>query len=1318
MWRAIHARGERMAQEKKAEAKAEATAFSAPTITLPKGGGAIRGIGEKFAATPVTGTGSLSIPLPASPGRAGFSPHLALSYDSGAGNGPFGIGWSLSLPSITRKTDKGLPQYRDAEESDVFIISGSEDLVPVLQPDGCLFEDNDSAPGYTIRRYRPRIEGLFARIERWTALTGDVHWRSITRDNVTTLYGKTSESRIADPCDPRHVFTWLICESYDDKGNAVVYRYAAENDENVARLQANERHRVRGANRYLKRIDYGNRVSRLVQPDRDAAEWLFRLVFDYGDEPFQLLPPDRSLPHASQHSFIRVTPSPDLPWDAPRRSWAVRPDPFSQYRAGFEVRTYRRCQRVLMYHAFDELGGAPYLVRCTEFDFNDLDYGQPAAIDAELAYEGSTRFASFIGTVTHSGFARDGARGDATYLRKSMPPLDLHYSKAVIQDEVGELDPGSARNLPIGVDGATYRFVDLNGEGAAGVLTEEGGAWFYKPSLGDGRFGPVEMLPTKPSPGNLAGGRQELLDLAGDGHLDIVAFSGPAPGFFERTEDDDWKPFRPFEALPHVRWDDPNLRFVDLNGDGHADVLIAEDEVFTWYPSLAEEGFEPARRVYQPLDDESGPRLVFSDGTQSIYLADMSGDGLTDIARIRNGEVCYWPNIGYGRFGAKVTMDDAPWFDNPDQFSEQRIRLADINGSGVSDIIYIARNGVRLYFNQSGNRWSAPRRLRRFPAIDNISSVAVADLFGNGTACLVWSSPLPAYAGRPLRYIDLMGGQKPNLLIRSINNLGAETHVHYAPSTKFYFADKAAGAPWITKLPFPVHVVEKVETLDRVSGNRFVTRYAFHHGYFDGVEREFRGFGMVEQWDTEDLGPSATIDPLYVPPVQTKTWFHTGVYLAREEHYKAEFFREPGLTETETRARVLDDTVLPRELTFDEEREAYRALKGSMLRREIYAIDGTAKERYPYSVTEQNFTIRVLQRLGDNRHAVFFTHPRESIDHHYEREPADARTRHALTLAVDDYGNVVRSADVAYARRGSDPALSREEQTHQSQTLITLNENRLTNSVSEISDYRAPLPAETRKYELTGFVMPASRIRFTWDEIAAAADAAKIGYEESPGPYVIQKRLIEDVRTLFRHNDLTGALRLGEVQSRALPFESYKLALTPNLVANIYGGRLTDTTLSTEGGYVHFEGDANWWIPSGRVFYSPDSQDAPAAELAHAREHFFLPARYRDPFHTEEFNTETVVRYDNYDLLARETRDPLGNVVTVNTTDDAGVTAIRIDYRVLRPYWLTDPNGNRTAVTFDALGMVAGTAVMGKPVPAPPEGDTLEGFTADLTDAA
>ena len=189
------------------------------------------------------------------------------------------------------------------------------------------------------------------------------------------------------------------------------------------------------------------------------------------------------------------------------------------------------------------------------------------------------------------------------------------------------------------------------------------------------------------------------------------------------------------------------------------------------------------------------------------------------------------------------------------------------------------------------------------PPVDNLAAVQAVDLFGNGTACLVWSSPLPGDARRPMRYIDLMGGQKPHLLVKTANNLGAETHVQYAPSTKFYLAGQAAGKPWITKLPFPVHVVEKVTVTDKWRQTKFSTTYSYHHGYFDGIEREFRGFGRVEQVDVEDFGefaegnaasPYITDDQtLYQPPVKTITWFHTGAALDRQRiltQFQREYF--------------------------------------------------------------------------------------------------------------------------------------------------------------------------------------------------------------------------------------------------------------------------------------------------------------------------------------------------------------------------------------------------------------------------------------------
>ncbi|WP_240475340.1 SpvB/TcaC N-terminal domain-containing protein [Vulgatibacter incomptus] len=1325
-------------------------------------------MGEKFAANPVTGTGSMTVPIPTSRGRSGFGPQLELTYDSGAGNGPFGFGWSLSLPSITRKTDKRLPQYDDAAESDVYVLSGAEDLVPALEADGTRTEDGVSAPGFTIHRYCPRVEGLFARIERWANQdTGEIHWRSISRDNITTLYGLENDSRISDPSepDPTHptrVFSWLICASYDDKGNAIVYEYAAENDAGVDRALANERNRVGTANRYLKRVRYGNRVSRLVQPDLSRVPWLFEVVFDYDEGHYEELPLAQTQPADAQHQLVNASWKTD-------GVWSVRPDPFSSYRAGFEVRSHRRCRRALMFHRFPELnqdrlaelGDEPCLVRSIEFEYNDLDYSSSPAIDAELGHQGSTRFASFIQSIEQSGYVRDGRavveRGGVkyiSYLKRSLPPLEFEYSKAKIQDEIRDLDADSLEDLPIGVDGSTYQWVDLDGEGVSGILTAQAGAWFYKPNLGEGRFGAPQVVRTNPSLFAMAGGGTQFLDLSGDGQLDVVSFGGPTPGFYERTQDANWTTFRPFRSLPNLRWDDPDLRFVDLDGDGHADILITEDDVFTWYPSLAGDGFGPARKVHPPHDEERGPRLVLSDQTQSIFLADLSGDGLTDLVRIRNGEVCYWPNLGYGRFGAKVTMDDAPSFDNPDQFDQRRVRLADVDGSGATDIIYLHRDGARIYFNLSGNGWSKARHLPTFPRISNLSTISTADLLGNGTACLVWSSPLPGDRRRPLRYIDLMGGQKPHLLVRSTNNLGAEMIVEYASSTTFYLADKAAGQPWITRLPFPVHVVERVATFDGISGNRFVTSYVYHHGYFDGVEREFRGFGMVEQKDTEEfaafaegvqLGATNVDVASHVPPVLTKTWFHTGIYVGRDrvsdffaglldDDDFGEYYREPGLNDDQARERLLPGTVLPDGLTIEEEREACRALKGMMLRQEVYALDADenspaevkVRAATPYTVVEQDFTVAPVQRRRGNRHAVFFTHPREVLTYHYERNSVDPRVNHALTLEVDAFGNVLKSLAIAYGRRtpSADPALTAEDKAKQSGRLITYTEsaytqNEVPDTVLAAGHHRAPVPAESCTYELTGFA-PETGDRFSFEEwtrggFALLASAAEIAFELEANVTRKQKRLIKHERTLYRKDDLSALSPLGKVEAKALAGEAYKLALTPSLVAHVFTrrqpGQPDEALLPTpsallegkgidQGGYVAWDG--GWWIPSGRVFFDPGANTTTrsvtaAAELSTARQHFFVPRKVADAF-----GQMASIDHDPYDLLVTRTTDAVGNSVSA-----------AYDYRVLQPREITDPNRNRTASAFDALGMVVATAVMGKAGQS--LGDRLEGSAADPT---
>ena len=220
--------------------KTKSNAIDIPSISLPKGGGAIKGIDEKFSVNAVYGTAAFMFPLPFATAR-GASPALNLSYNSGSGNGIFGLGWTLSLGSIKRKTENELPQYHDTFDSDTFLLSEAEDLVPEFgkEADGSLkvdaggdyvIREKDSPDGaFTIRFYKPRLEGNFARIERWSNKTApEIKWRVITKENVTTLFGWTTAARISDSKNNTRIFTWLPEFVFDDKGNCARYFYKKE----------------------------------------------------------------------------------------------------------------------------------------------------------------------------------------------------------------------------------------------------------------------------------------------------------------------------------------------------------------------------------------------------------------------------------------------------------------------------------------------------------------------------------------------------------------------------------------------------------------------------------------------------------------------------------------------------------------------------------------------------------------------------------------------------------------------------------------------------------------------------------------------------------------------------------------------------------------------------------------------------------------------------------------------------------------------------------------------------------------------------------
>ena len=282
---------------------------SSQVINVPTGGGSLSGIGEKFAPDLHTGTGNFTIPIALPSGRNGFQPEINLVYSTGNPSGPFGLGWSLSIPNVSRKTSKGVPRYRP---EDVFLLSGAEDLVEV---------GNKGAR----TRYSPRTEGLFAMIERVLDEYND-YWEVRTKDGLMSRYGRPgnrardrdaliNNATCRDPHDLDRVFAWKLTETQDPFGNKIIYSYTR--DESVDE-------RFPFDYLYCHKIEYVD----YHDPDSpDQDRFLVSVEFEYENR--------------------------------------AEADTLSEYRAGFEMRVQKRCKRIVVRtHA-----GQDRVVRRYDFEY-------------------------------------------------------------------------------------------------------------------------------------------------------------------------------------------------------------------------------------------------------------------------------------------------------------------------------------------------------------------------------------------------------------------------------------------------------------------------------------------------------------------------------------------------------------------------------------------------------------------------------------------------------------------------------------------------------------------------------------------------------------------------------------------------------------------------------------------------------------------------------------------------------------------------------------------------------------------------------------
>jgi RHS repeat-associated protein len=1335
----------------------------AGAISLPKGGGAVSGLGEKFSPDLFTGTGNFSVPLSLPAGRNGFQPELTLGYSTGGGNSAFGLGWNLGVPGVLRKTSKGIPRYDD--HLDVFILSGAEDLVAIVRTD--LYDANTPGQkiGYKIQ-YRPRTEGLFARIEHYIyPEQGRNYWQVRSKDGLVSYYGdehlhittpdgkanQLNTAILADPLHPANIFGWHLTRTVDPFGNEILYRYSRE-------IVTDGPHQYEQT--YLRDIRYG----------------------DY---------------QAGSPLETRYLLSVELTYSE------TRTDPFSTYDSGFEQRTTRRCLSIdtFTHPETADLPASHAPGTGTEGNRNRVPVKTYSLRYADQHPEAAQALNAVSLLHQVQVFGHDGDQTEA------MPPLEFGYSQ--FAPDLQRFFPVEGELPATSLASADVELISIFGNGLPDLVQFNGVARYWK-NLGNGLFDLPRLMKDAPGGLQLADPEVQFIDANGDGKPDLLVNLDGRAGYFPLNQDGQWdrQSFRRYRQQLSFSLADPEVKLLDLDGDGVTDVL-RNGSRFEYFYNDPEQGFVATQQVAKSQLG-SFPSVSFQD--PRVRLAHLCS-GLQCIAMVHNGRIEYWPNLGRGRWGQRLTMKNSPVL--PRGYNPAHILLGDVDGDGLDDFIYVENNKITLWLNQSGNGWSAPVEITGTPAFTDASAVRITDLLGTGVAGVLWTRDAQA-VGRQQQYLflDLTGRVKPYVLHQMDNHMGALTRVGYVPSTQHYLNDqKKPATRWQTPLPFPVQVVSHVEVIDRLSGGKMTTEYRYHHGYWDGGEREFRGFGRVDQRDTQSferynsnglfaadpgvplvrvpgefenedfafddyvvdtvvvppraaalglagsasvvttipgdytndftsdflLDSSSALSTLaggvlpvasghFAPPLETRTWFHLGPVGDgtgdwREVDLSGEYWAgDPTLL-----TRPLGMVDLLRSLPRRQRRDACRAMRGSTLRTELYAHDGTARQDRPYTVTESLTGVAQVRGLAPlagsglvdswlvfdanpstpsgrteikvfGSKPIFFAHGLAQRTTQWERGD-DPMTRFSFTADYDSYGQARAQLSAAMPRHWDRAAASAAGAlvSYGVSKHAGYDEQGQRNFYDGVTQYMVDRAISSTSWEL----LTDSTTLSVFDLLADALNPAG----------TLQRRLLGHSVQYYDGDAFVGKT-FGELGSYGALTRSEVLILTPEIIQQAYGSTPTllqpGASSQWPGGWpaefpVAFQAAYDAAYPNGAAGYhiGTTSEYVPGGyyQVAERRQYDFqagvgrprgLVQAMLDPLGSvanalSAGERVSRVQYDAYAMLPVQTTDALGHQTTA-----------QYDYRLLQAHLVTDPNRNRTAYGFSPLGLLCETALLGK----------------------
>lgn len=582
-------------------------------------------------------------------------------------------------------------------------------------------------------------------------------WRSDAPNLVSMRFGSSDNSCIAGTVDgAQRVHRWLLDRVTHPGNRHVEFTYDAD-----------------GAQRYLRRVSWGT----------------FRLEFEYEN----------------------------------------RPDPFSQFDVGFELRTARRLARIVLHN--DRLAPQTQM-RTYRFEYQAAEH---------------TR-ASLLNRILVSGWRFSGGALQET----AMPPLTFGYTR--FDPGARQIQKFASSSVPPPSLGDDVTLLDFQGTGLPGVLRMNGIEATYWENRGNLNWGPPQRLRSLPQGVHLGEDRVRFADLTGNGTADLlVADPGPG-GYYPNDPERGFTAKRNLPLTPSFSLDEPGSHLLDLDGDGVLDLLVFRNgEPMAFFNQRGQSWRGP---VTLPADNLPN----FAQNTSRLRFADMNGDGLPDLVLLQSRQIKYWPSLGNGRWGAPRVMAGTPEFIVPEP--DEDVYLADVDGNGTADLILVGSNEVSIYLNSGGERFSGPIRLQRTPRFGR-GQFLLADITGSGTAGFLWTSEGGSGVAHNYWFLDLLNGVKPYLLATVDNGRGAVTTIEYQTSAFERAADLREGRRWYGYLPFSVHVVKRLTQTDTVTGQTAVTEYRYHDGNYDGRVREYIGFGSVDEMQRATPQEAATLRRYY-----------------------------------------------------------------------------------------------------------------------------------------------------------------------------------------------------------------------------------------------------------------------------------------------------------------------------------------------------------------------------------------------------------------------------------------------------------------------